>query len=313
MSDEARWEQISEAGSPWSLAVMRWILQHLGRRAGIVVAALSSGFFVLRRGEARRASRRYLRRIAATREGRAALGAREPGLLAVWRHFHEFALVVYDRMLAWSGALGAMDFDHDGSDRVFTLARKGEGALLLGAHLGSLDMMGFIARRHDLKVNVVAFHRNAERINAFFESLGAKNVRMIALDPRSVAAAFEVRACIERGELVALMADRAVPGPAARSAAVRFLGRDAHFPLGPFLLAGVLGCPVYLAYCLRSGDARYTTVLRALAPAKRVPRREREAWARELLERYVARIEETCRLHPYQWFNFFDFWREEAA
>jgi predicted LPLAT superfamily acyltransferase len=313
MSDAARWEQISEAGSQWTLTAMRWILRHLGRRTGLVIAALSSGFFALRRGEARRASRCYLRRIAATPDGRAALGVAEPGLRAVLRHFHEFSLVVYERMLAWSGALGAMEFDHDGSDRVFTLARKGEGALLLGAHVGSLDMMGFIARRYDLKVNVVAFHRNAERINAFFASLGAKNVRMIPLDPGSVGAAFEVRSCIERGEFVALMADRATPGAAARNAPVSFLGRDASFPLGPFRLAGVLGCPVYLAYCLRTGNARYTTVMRELAPAKRIPRPEREAWARELLARYVARIEETCRRHPYQWFNFFDFWREEAA
>jgi predicted LPLAT superfamily acyltransferase len=313
MSDAARWEQMSEAGSPWTLSVMRWILRHLGRRAGHVVAALSSGFFALRRGEARRGSQRYLRRIAATPEGRAALGAAKPGLRAVLRHFHEFSLVVYERMLAWSGALDAMEFDHDGSDRVFTLARKGEGALLLGAHIGSLDMMGFIARRHDLKVNVVVFHRHAERINAFFESLGAKNVRMIPLDPGSVGAAFEVRSCIARGELVAMMADRAIPGAAARSAPASFLGREASFPLGPFLLAGVLGCPVYVAYCVRTGDARYTTVMRALAPATRVPRPEREAWARELLLRFVAQIEETCRRHPYQWFNFFDFWREEAA
>jgi len=313
VSGAARWEQISEAGSQWTLGVMRWILRHLGRRATLLIAAATSAFFALRRGEARRASRRYLARIAATPEGRAALGDAKPGLRAVLRHFHEFSLAIYDRMLAWSGALDAMEFDHDGSDRVFTMARKGEGALLLGAHIGSLDMMGFIARRYDLKVNVVAFHRNAERINAFFESLGARNVRMIPLDPGSVRAAFEVRSCIKRGEFVAMMADRATPGAAGRSAAVSFLGREARFPLGPFLLAGVLGCPVYLAFCVRTGDARYTTVMRPLAAAERVRRPEREAWARELLLRYVARIEETCRRHPYQWFNFFDFWGKEAA
>jgi len=313
MSESARWDRMSEAGSPWTLVAMRWILRHLGRRPTLVIAALSGAFFALRRGGARRASLRYLTRVAATAEGRAALGGAKPGLRAVMRHFHEFSLVVYDRMVAWSGALDVMDFDHDGSDRVFTLARRGEGALLLGAHVGSLDMMGFIARRYDIKVNVVAFHRNAARINAFFESLGARNVRMIELDPGSVTAAFEVRSCIERGEFVAMMADRAIDHAAARSASVDFLGCPARFPLGPFLLAGVLGCPVYLALCLRTGDARYTTVMRPLAAAERVRRSEREAWARALLGRYVARIEDTCRRHPYQWFNFFDFWREEAA
>jgi predicted LPLAT superfamily acyltransferase len=231
----------------------------------------------------------------------------------VLRHFREFALVLYDRMVVWSGALDAMEFEHDGSERIFELGRKGEGALLLGAHIGSLDMMGFIARRYDLKINVVAFQRNAERINAFLQSLGATNVRIIPLEPGSLVAAFAVRACIERGEFAVMMADRVTPGAAERSAPVEFLGREARFPLGPFLLAGVLGCPVYLAFCLHTGDARYTTVMRPLAAPGRVRRPAREAWARELLGRYVERIEETCRRHPYQWFNFFDFWEEESA
>jgi predicted LPLAT superfamily acyltransferase len=136
---------------------------------------------------------------------------------------------------------------------------------------------------------------------------------MIQLDPGSVQAAFEVRSCIERGEFVMMMADRATPGTAARSATQAFLGRDARFPLAPFLLAGVLGCPVHLAFCVRTGDARYTTVMRPLAGAERVPRAARDAWARALLGRYVAQIEATCRRFPYQWFNFYDFWEEESG
>lgn len=312
MSEAARWDRMSEAGSRASLGIAGWIVRHLGRRATLAIARVTSAFFVLRRGAARRASGRYLARVAASPGGPDALGVAQPGVRAVHRHFTEFSRVLYDRMLAWSGGLDSLDFDHDGSDRIFGLARSGQGALLLGAHVGSLDLMGFITRRYALKMNVVVFHRNAERINAFLEALGAPSARMIQLEPGSVRAAFEVRSCLERGEFVAMMADRAMPGAAARSATTRFLGGDARFPLGPFLLAGVLGCPVYLALCLRSGDARYTTVMRELTAGERVPRRQREAWARELLARYAARVEEVCRRHPFQWFNFFDFWEDEA-
>ena len=314
MSGAARWDQLAEVGSPWSLEAMRWILRHVGRRATLGIATLAGAFFAARGRTTRRASRRYLERVAATPEGRAALGRARPGLRAVLRHFHEFSLVVYDRMVVWSGALDHMDFEHDGSGELFALAEKGEGALLLGAHLGSLDMMGFVARRHDLKINVVAFQRNAERINAFLRSLGGENVRVIELEPGSVHTVLALRACLERGEFVAMMADRVAPGAAReRALAAPFLGREARFPAGPFRLAAVLGRPVYLAFCLRRGDARYTTVMRPLAPAARVPRPVRDAWIRVLLARYVAQIEATCRRHPYQWFNFFDFWEEEGA
>jgi predicted LPLAT superfamily acyltransferase len=313
MSEAARWDRIAEAGSPAVLRLLRFVLRRLGRRGLLALAWPASVFFALRRGGARRASQRYLERVAATPEGRAALGTAKPGLREVLRHFHEFSLVLCDRIVVWTGALDAMEFDHDGSERLFELARTGEGALLLGAHVGSLDLMGLVARRYGLKVNVIAFHRNAERINAFLESLGAKSVRLIELEPGSVQAAFEMRACIERGEFVVIMADRVPPGAPGRSEPVRFFGGDARFPIGPFLLAGVLGCPVYLAWCARTGDARYRTVLRPLAPAQRVRRPERAAWARELMGRYAERIEETCRHYPFQWFNFFDFWEEEAG
>ena len=173
-------------------------------------------------------------------------------------------------------------------------------------------MMGFLAQENDLKVNVVAFQQNAERINTFLESLGAKNLHVIPLEPGSVQAAFEVRSCIQRGEFVSMMADRLSPGSRERSAEIRFLGADARFPLGPFELAGVLGCPVYVALCVRTGDRRYTTLMRPLAPPKRVPRSEREKWSLELLRRYVEFLEETCERVPLQWFNFFDFWQEES-
>jgi predicted LPLAT superfamily acyltransferase len=293
---------------------MRWVLRHLGRRTSLAIVSSAGAFFALRGRAARRASRRYLERVAASAEGRAALGRAGPRLRGVLRHFHEFALVVFDRMVAWTGALERIEFEHDGSGDLFALAEKGEGALLLGAHVGSLDMMGLVARRHDLKVNIVAFQRNAERINAFLRSLGGENARVIELDPGSIATALALRACVERGEFVAMMADRVAPGAGPKhTLRAPFLGREASFPLGPFRLASVLGCPVQLAFCLRRGDARYTTVMRPLAPAERVPRAARDAWTRALLGRYVAEIEAVCRRHPYQWFNFFDFWEEEVG
>ena len=33
----------------------------------------------------------------------------------------------------------------------------------------------------------------------------------------------------------------------------------------------------------------------------------------ETVERYVALLESLCRESPYNWFNFFDFWTDDAA
>ena len=307
-----RWARIAERGTPAALRVAGWLRRALPRRGCLAGLWPASLYFFLRNGHARRGSRQYLARLYSTPEGRAALG-RPPGSLLVLRHIHEFALSLYDRLLVWTGDLEAMQIEHDGSEAIFELAQAKRGAILLGAHLGSLDMLWFLSRKYDLRVTVVVFYQNAERVNAFLKSMAPEAaVRVIDLDPGSVRAAFEIKACIERGEFVVILADRVAPGKAGRVEEVQFLGRPASFPLAPFLLAGVLGCPVMLALCLRSGDARYQTVLRSLGEAQRVPRAERDKRARELLESYTAQLESFCCRAPFQWFNYYEFWEDEA-
>jgi predicted LPLAT superfamily acyltransferase len=250
--------------------------------------------------------------VWATPDGRRAL-RRRPGWRAGVRHLHAFAVALYDRMLVWGGELESIEVSHDGSEKIFAVKQAGRGALLLGAHLGSIDMMWFLSRKYDLVVNVIGFHGNARRINAFLESVAAnERLRIIDVDPNSVHAAFEIKTCIERGEFVVILADRTPAGRPGRTAEASFFGQPAAFPLGPFLLAGVLECPVLFALCLCTGPARYQTLLRPLGAATRVPRGEREKRARELLAGYVALLESTCRRLPLQWFNFFDFWGDDA-
>ena len=306
-----RWASITEIGSAWALRCGARLHRIVGRKAGLLLIWPAVFYYYLRDGRARRASRRYLERLRAAQDGRRVLQT-EPGPRSALHHMYEFALHLYDRFLVWSGALDRMEVQHTGSGDIFDLVREGRGALLLGAHFGSIDMLWFLSRRHRLVVNVVVFFGNARRINSFLESLNPEaKVRVIDIDPGSVRAAFEIRACIQRGEIVVVLADRMAPGKTARVAETNFLGHPAQFPLAPFQLAGMLGCPVQLALCVRRGDARYETVLCPLAGPERVPRGERDKRAREILEKYVALLESYCLELPLQWFNFYDFWERD--
>ncbi len=309
-----RWTRIAEVGSAKALRVGGWLAHRLGRRFMLALLWLPALYFYLRSADARRGSRQYLRRLDAAQGPPPTGPARGPSACAVLRHLHAFAVNIYDRILLWSGELDLARVSHDGSGHIFELAQRGQSALLLGAHLGNVDMLWSISREYDLAVNVVVFYRNAARINGFFESLapGAR-LRAIEIDPGSVDAAFKIKACLDRGEFVVMLADRVPPGATLRTAQVEFLGAPARFPLSPFLAAAVLGCPVYFAGCLRTGERAYRTLMRPLGPAGRVPRSEREKAAHELLLRYVAELERCCREQPLQWFNFYEFWPELRA
>jgi len=310
------WAGLAERGSMAGIRLMAGIYRLLGRRVAQALLHPVVAYFYLRERTSRAASRRYLEAVWARPEGRRALG-RRPGPLSPYRHYHEFAVQILDRMVLWGGGFDHFRMDHRGGEHLFALARQRRGGLLLGAHLGSFDMARQLASEHGLSLNVVMFTAHAERINRFFEQLDpTSRVRVLQLDPDSVKTAFAIKACLDRGELVGILADRVPAGGREEPLVVEFLGRPAAFPRSPFLLACLLGCPAFVSVCVREGDARYRTTVEPLPPGRRRPRRERAKEAEALARAYARYLEATCLRHPYQWFNFYDVWSrpfEEAA
>lgn len=293
------WARKDERGNRGWLRFAIWLYRNLGRWALALVLVPISIYFIARDPVTRRSSREWL----------ASATGRKPGYVAVFRHVYTFACSVMDRMILWAGGGAMFHIDHSGGEALLELARQGKGALLVGAHLGSFDMLRLIASQYELRVNVLMFTSHAERVNALFDSLGEGNrVRVIAADPGSVQAAFEIKACLDRGEFVGILADRVHPGGRERPAASLFAGRRAAFPLTPFLLGVVLGAPVFISLCIGTGHLRYFAVTEPLFDGGPVPRGERDKVAREILEAWVRRLEHYALQSPLQWFNFYDFY-----
>ena len=308
MTPGSAWAQKTERGNWGWLRFSLFLYRHFGRWAVAGILIPITAYFVILDSVCRRSSREWLATAWATPEGRAALG-RRPGLWRTYLHVYKFSGTVLDRMILWAGGAGSFHIDHQGGERLLELARQGRGAILVGAHLGSFDMLRLISSQYGLRVNVLMFTNHAERLNQFFESLGGgSRVRVIAVDPGSVQSAFEIKACLARGEFVGILADRVHPGGRERPVGISFAGRPAAFPLTPFLLGVVLGAPVFLSLCLSTGWQRYFAVTEPLFDGGPVPRDMREKVAHELLEAWVRRFEHYCLCNPMQWFNFYDFY-----
>jgi len=312
-SHPKRWARIAERGSLWGLRFTAWLFRSAGRGPTLVLVTGIVAYFFLTDRAGRRASAAYLRRVHATATGRAALG-HAPRTWDSFLHYRAFALSIVDRLAIWFGKTEGFALEIHGFESFDRLAEQKRGAIVLGAHLGSFDVMRMLAQRHRTVVNVLMFTVNAQRINQIFRELSPEvETNVIHVDPGSVQSVFEVRRCLARGEHVAILGDRIEPGDRHRASRVPFLGGQVDLPQAPFLLASLLGCPVVFVVALRRGPQRYEIFTELLAERVVLPRRGREGAVGELLTTYAARLEHHCQRAPYEWFNFYDYWGDDPS
>ena len=292
----AEWVRRRERGSVWLLRLMAAFSLRLGRPAGRVVLYVIAAYFFLFAPRARRASLGYLQRV---------LG-RRPTARDRFRQVMTFATTIHDRVYLLNDRFELFDLVVDGEDLMRERARTDGAAFLVGAHLGSFEVIRAIGRRRpDLKVAMVAYEANARKINATVAAINPELVGgMVALG--SAEAMLRVRALLEEGVFVGMLGDRTPGGEATE--VVRFLGAPARFPLGPMRLAALLQRRVVLMVGVYCGGNRYRVVFEDIADFSAVGREEREGAIRAAVARYAGRLESYCREYPYNWFNFFDFW-----
>jgi predicted LPLAT superfamily acyltransferase len=225
----------------------------------------------------------------------------------VFRHFCTFAEVALDRLLIASGKRTPFEVTSTGRANLTALVQQKRGAILIGAHLGSFEALRLGASSQSLPINIVVNFSNAQRMQGVLDRLDPTGTtRFISVVGAPHQFVLQIRECIERGELVAILADRI--GPDARASEVDFLGARAQFASGPFILAAVLRCPVYLTFGLYGGKNRYDLHCEHFADAIDLPRKGRAQALTATVQRYADRLESYVARAPYNWFNFFDFW-----
>jgi predicted LPLAT superfamily acyltransferase len=235
-----------------------------------------------------------------------------PGRWESFLHYREFALSIVDRLGIWFGRVDTFDYEMVGEEHLDRLAEERRGAILLGAHLGSFDALRLLAKRKNSIVNVLMFTANANRINALFRDLSPEiDAHLIRVEPGSIESVFEIRACLRRGELVAILGDRVEPGDQNRTLSIPLLGDSVKLPQAPFMLAHLLGCPILTILAFRERPGRYSVFAEKLVDRIELTRSEREKGIEELLATYAGRLEHYAKRYPFQWFNFFDYWEDE--
>jgi predicted LPLAT superfamily acyltransferase len=301
------WSQTPERSNALALRVMSWIALTCGRRVARWVLHPITLYFVLVAHGPRRHARRYLSR---------ALG-RPAGWRDVYRQVHTFTATILDRVYLLGGHMELFDVNVHGEALIDATLAEGRGAFLVGAHTGSFEVMRAVGQqRAGLRIAMVMYPDNARLINQALRAIAPQyQPQIIALGRHDSMLA--VRDWLDGGGLAGLLADRALPSESQRASTlqVSFLGREVGFSDGPFRLAALLRRKVVFMAGLYTGGNRYDVRFEALADFSHRPvdPAERERCIRDAVHAYVAHLEAVCREQPYNWFNFHDFWHEDAA
>ena len=240
---QRHWSAIGEetfAGGMWLLYALFRIGGRLPFR--LVLWPVVTWYWAIHR-PAREASLEYLQRLQASTN---ALG-HAPGWRDTLRHFLSFAETILDKMLAVGGRYKLDTIRFAGREPIEQMVRSQQGGLLVTAHMGCLEMCQASAdATPGLKLTVLVHTVHAEQFNRMLDRLSpGRGISLMQVTEITPATAVLLSERVERGEFVAIAGDR-VPIVAGRACAVQvpFLGHDAPFPTGAYMLASLLKCPL---------------------------------------------------------------------
>ncbi|MCG8611715.1 MAG: glycosyl transferase [Pseudomonadales bacterium] len=308
------WANAQERGSILGIRILLWIYRLFGRFVLSIFFAPVIFYFYLFGKTSRKASLNFLRRVEQHPEQQTF--KTEPGFWQGYLHHLNFGWIVLDKIDSWIGKLNATHVQYADPDRVQAIMHGNKGAVFIGSHLGNIEACRAIASsKYNKRINVLVYTHHAVAFNRILNEINPDaEIDLIQVSTLSPELMMLLRERVDQGEIVVIVGDRTpVQGPGKIKYST-FLGEPAPFAIGPFVLASLLECPVYLLFFMKTRHAqlRYQMILEPFADPLQLPRKQRQEALQSWIDQYASRLEYHTIRYPYQWFNFYDFWAKDC-
>lgn len=220
------------------------------------------------------------------------------------KNIFRFGQTILDKIYMFSTRKNPFQISREGGHYLNEMVEAGKGGIIVSAHIGNYELAGQLLERLETIVNIVMYDGEDTQIKQYLNKVADKKTFNIIFIKEDMSHIYEMSAALSRNELICLHADRYVAG--TRTITRSFLGKEARFPLGPFILASKLRAPVSIVFTLKPADFHYHFT----ATPPRVYEGRGTTGAEEMLKDYVHALEEKVNQYPEQWFNYFDFWED---
>ena len=215
-----------------------------------------------------------------------------------------FAEAVIDKFAMYAGK--KFDVEIEGYDHFLRLAAQEPGFVQLSSHTGNYEIAGYTLVAETKHINaIVYFGEKATVMNNRLRMFSHTNIGMIPIR-EDMSHLFEIDRALSNGEIMSIPGDRIWGSQKALKA--ELLGKEARFPMGPYTVAAMRGLDVLAVNVMKVAWTRYKIYVTPLKYDKEAPRKRQ---IDQLLHAYLAELERLIKLYPTQWYNYFDFWKDE--
>ncbi|MDR9435518.1 MAG: lipid A biosynthesis acyltransferase [Thiohalophilus sp.] len=225
---------------------------------------------------------------------------------SIYKHIHTFASVILDRVYFITGHFEKFNISYDLDQEALAVLDGKDGAILLGAHIGSFEAMRCLAiKQADFDLKILMYRDHNAMITRILDELNS-DIANSVINISDANALLQAQEFVETGGVIGLLGDRGVAGEKVCQSSL--LGDKVEIPAGPFSLSLILRVPVVVFFATYAGGNNYHITLKKLCDPIDVPRNRRSEIIRELTSDYIFQIENILRRYPYNWFNFYDYW-----
>ena len=294
------WQDQRERSTPLALYTIRWIALNVGRPAARSLLYPISIYFFLFAPEKRKASRAYLTRVLTS----------SPSSLDVIKHIHCFASTILDRVYLLTGQFNKLDITFPAINVPLEFSHQGSGCILLGSHIGSFEVLrSYAVRKCPLPIKILMHEGHSPMIMKILHSLNSDISKMlIHLD--SPECLLEVKDAVDSGFAVGMMGDRIFEISPTKTVRCKLLGKEIELSSAPVLMAASLKVPLIAFFGIYLGGNRYQIHFEIVAEGIVLNRKNRQHDIQKWMQKYADLMEKHIKAHPYNWFNFYDYWEE---
>ncbi|WP_300700146.1 acyltransferase [uncultured Phocaeicola sp.] len=220
------------------------------------------------------------------------------------KNYYRLGQTLIDKVAIGNGMTDKYHFEFENYAEFLNVLNGDTGVIMIGAHVGNWEIGAPFFDEYGKKINIVMFDAEHQRIKEILEkNTSTRDYKIIPVNEDSLTHVFRITEALGRKEYVCFQGDRYLNKE--KLLTTSFMGKEAGFPMGPFLLASKLKVPVVFYFAMRETQRTYRF---HFFIAEAVVRTKEKRAEQALLEQYTQTLEKIVRQYPEQWFNYYPFW-----